>query len=95
MRTYNDIIKELTPDFVMIDAVNNDRMRYQNGKFVFFYNYLSIQGTVCTWLNRDLNVTKYRIKKDEKSKLCDKLKKDYPYLLVDKMMNPYSYFSDQ
>lgn len=95
MRTYSDIIKALTPDFVMIDEVNNDRMRYQNGKFIFFYNYLSIQGTVFTWLNKDLNITKLRIRKEDKNKWCEKLRRDYQYLTVDKMMNPYSYFSDQ
>jgi hypothetical protein len=95
MQTYNDIIDALTPEFIMIDEVSNDRMRYQNGKFILFYNYLSLQGTVCTWLNNDLQVTKYRIKKDEKNYWCDKLRQDFPYLMVDKMMNPYSYFSDQ
>ena len=95
MHTYDDIIKALTPEFVMIDTVSNDRMKYQNGRFIFFYNYLSLQGTVCTWLNKDLHVTKYRIRKDEKNHWCDKLRRDYPYLMVDKMMDPYSYFSDQ
>lgn len=95
MHTYEDIIKALTPEFVMIDTVSNDRMKYQNGRFIFFYNYLSLQGTVCTWLNKDLHVTKYRIRKEEKNRWCDKLRKDYPYLMVDKMMDPYRYFSDQ
>ena len=79
----------------MIDIVRNDRMKYQHGKFLFFYNYLSIQGTICTWLNKDLRVTKYRINKNEKDRWCDKLRKEYPYLMIEKMMNPYSYFSDQ
>lgn len=93
--SFDDIIKALTPDFVMIDIVRNDRMKYQHGKFLFFYNYLSIQGTICTWLNKDLRVTKYRINKNEKDRWCDKLRKEYPYLMIEKMMNPYSYFSDQ
>ena len=95
MLTYDDIIEALTPEFVMIDAETNDRMKYQHGKFILFYNYLSLQGTVCTWLNKDLHVTKYRIRKEEKNRWCDKLRKDYPYLMVDKMMDPYRYFSDQ
>lgn len=95
MKTYSDIIKALTPEFVMIDSETNDRMRYQKGRFLFFYNYLSFQGTIFTWLNKDLHVTKYRIKKDEKNSWCDELRKNCPYLMVDKMMNPYNYFSDQ
>lgn len=95
IHTYNDIIKALTPEFVMIDSENNDRMRYQKGRFIFFYNYLSIQGTICTWLNQDLHVTKYRIKKEDKNKWCELLRNNYPHLMVEKMMNPYSYFSDQ
>lgn len=95
MLTYDNIIEALTPEFVMIDAETNDRMKYQHGKFILFYNYLSLQGTVCTWLNNDLQVTKYRIRKEEKNRWCDKLRRDYPYLMVDKMMDPYRYFSDQ
>ena len=95
MRTYDDIITALTPYFVMIDTESNDRMRYQRGKFIFFYDYLSIKGTVCTWLNKDLKVTKYRIKREEKNKWCEFLREKYPYLSVEKMMNPYNYFSDQ
>lgn len=93
--SYDDFLRALTPEYVMIDTVNNDRMRYQNGRFIFFYNYLSLQGMVCTWLNKDLHVTKYRIRKEEKNKYCDQLREEYPYLMVDKMMNPYNYFSDQ
>ena len=95
MLTYDDIIEALTPEFVMIDVETNDRMKYQHGKFILFYNYLSLQGTVCTWLNNDLQVTKYRIRKEEKNRWCDELRKNYPYLMVDKMMDPYRYFSDQ
>lgn len=36
MRTYDDIIKALKPNFVMIDTASNDRMKYQKGKFIFF-----------------------------------------------------------
>lgn len=94
-KTFADIIEALTPEFVMIDIVTNDRMKYQRGKFIFFYNYLSIQGTVCTWLNNDLRVTKFRIRKEEKNRWCEKIRNEYPYLMIEKMMNPYSYFSDQ
>ena len=94
IHSFDDIIQALTPEFVMIDRVTNDRMRYQKGKYILFNNYLSLQGTVFTWLNKDLSVVKYRIRKEEKEKLCDRLYRDYPFLTVEKMMNPYSYFSD-
>ena len=95
MNTLQDIRDELTPDYVMLDSVCNDRMRYQNGRFVLFYNYFSIQGKVCTWLNKNLRLSKLRVKVSDKPKHCKDLAAKCPHLLMKKMMDPYCFFSDQ
>lgn len=86
------IIKILTPKYKIINSILNDRMRYQHGKFIIFYDYVLVENKIIYWLNKNLKVEKYHIDKNLKDKIYDILNEKFPQFNMDFLMNPYEYF---
>lgn len=91
-RTTKSTIKNLRPKFKIIDKEYNDRMRYQHGRFILFYDYTLVNDRILFNLNRDLDVIHYRILKSSKKGLYKTINNLYPQYSMDYLMEPYDYF---
>lgn len=90
--TIPNIINYLTPDYIIIDQVKNDRMRYQQGKFILFYNYLLVNNNVIYTLNKNFITFKYKVTVSSKKGIKEYLDENYSQYNMDYLMNPYDYF---
>ena len=90
----NDLIKRLTPEFVIVNAPTNDRMKYQKGGFIYFYDYLSINGRVFYDLNPYLQYRELLIRCASKDLIRDYILKKHPYYEYEHLMNPYKHFNE-
>lgn len=90
--TAKSTIKELRPEFVIINKVYNDRMRYQHGEFILFYDYTMLNDRILFNLNSDIDYTQYIILTISKKGLYELLNKKYPQYNMDYLMAPYDYF---
>ena len=93
----NSLIDALTPQYLLIDIPTNDRMRYQSGKFVLFYDCLIVGKKIYVELAKGMNFTRYKLNKNLKQKkegepFLDGLLKEYPEFSFTNMMNPYEWF---
>ncbi|MBQ6783864.1 MAG: FRG domain-containing protein [Acholeplasmatales bacterium] len=88
-----NIIKELKPDYKVISIATNDRMKYQHGKFLVFYNCLIVNGRIFFNLNRDISIEKIQIPKRAKRGFYNFLTKNYNHYNMEYLLNPYLYFS--
>lgn len=88
-----NIIDNLRPKFKIIDTILNDRMRYQHGKFILFYDYVLVNNRILYTLNSNLNVIQYVIQIQSKKNIYKDLNEKYPYYNMDYLMNPYDYFN--
>lgn len=90
--TIKDIIDALTPKYKIIRTQLNDRMRYQHGMFILFYDFVLLD-QIYLFLNDDLRVNKLKILTVSKKNLYKKNNEDYPQYNMDYLMNPYTYFN--
>ena len=81
----------LTPRFQIISSMTNDRMKYQKGCFILFYDYVSVNGNILYELVDEFTYHKHRIRVDEKHIILKKL--DGYYNQSD-LLNPYQIFND-
>lgn len=90
--TLRSTIINLRPKFKIIDKVYNDRMRYQHGRFILFYDYTIFNDRILFHLNPDLNIITYKLEKKHKKSLYKLINKLYPQYNMDYLMAPYDYF---
>ena len=83
--TYENILKCLMPKYIFIDIPTNDRMVGQKGKFVLFYDHVSIKGKMLPAAKNMMNIRKYKINAKEKPKLTT----DWPVLTLSQQTNLY------
>lgn len=81
----------LTPKFKIFDRKTNDRMKYQKGKFVLFYDYVSVRGNVYYMLNNQMILFKHKILASQKDSILSSIGPD---LNNSYLMNPYQIFND-
>lgn len=91
--TIKQIIKHLTPKYAILDNVKNDRMKYQHGKFILFYDYVLVNQQIMFALNKDFKAAKLKISTSKKNKIYKKVNDKYPQYNMDYLMNPYDYFN--
>lgn len=91
---FDDLIKLLTPSYKIIKTQTNDRMKYQKGLFIVFYNYLSVNNEIFYTLNSHLLLKKYIIKKEDKKEMLRMINYKYPEYTSGYLMDPYLYFRD-
>lgn len=71
----------------------NDRMKYQKGVFICFYNCIALKTRICYELNEDIDLNKNIIKTSDK---VDILKGIYNSIKYDQehLLNPYLIFTE-
>lgn len=90
----SDLINRLTPRFVIVNTPTNDRMKYQKGGFIYFYDFLSINGRVFYDLNPYLQYRELLIKCANKDLIRDYILDNYPYYEYEHLMSPYKHFNE-
>lgn len=96
-----EIIKYLTPDIIFIDAPLNDRMKYQQGKFIFFNNFVMLDEVIFYELNNDIQITNYIIEINNKTKVRNNFKEDIrntiltetPQYDMEYLLDPYRWLN--
>ncbi len=102
--TVHSTIEALKPKYVIINKVYNDRMRYQKGKFILFYDYVVISdgsnyefpnGRILFQLVNNINTTAYILPKLDKKKMSDSLSRQYPQYDNEYILKPYRLLEEQ
>ena len=89
--TISKIQNQLRPKFAHFESKTNDRMKYQDGKFILFYDYVAVKGNVYYMLNKQMHLTKRKIRPSKKDKILSAIDGD---LNISYLMNPYQVFND-
>ena len=92
--TFETLIEVLTPKYKILDLPINDRMKYQQGLFIVFYDCISINGEIFYELNKEFKFVNLKIKVSDKDKFLPKIYKDYRFYDPEHLMNPYLYFNE-
>ena len=93
-RSYYSILWWLIPNFAVINIPTNDRMLRQRGKFILFYDYVSVRGKMFLALEDEFYISRTKIAKKQKDSVLKQLNSNFPDLKMSYLMNPYSYFDD-
>jgi hypothetical protein len=98
--TFDHVIELLAPKYVLFDLPTNDRMKYQCGTFVMFYDFLMVNGSVLYNLSSDFHVVKMIVPslnsgKNTKNMIIDEIKTKYPQYEMTYLMDPYAYFTQK
>lgn len=92
--TYENILKCLMPKYIFIDIPTHDRMIRQKGKFVLFYDYVSIKGKMFPITENMMYIHKHKINVEDKPKLLAYIRQKWPDIKNSYLMDPYSIFND-
>lgn len=87
------LVKLMTPKYKIIDIPTNDRMVYQQGAFVCFYDCLCINGYILYELINDINIVKKIIPAHSKKKIIKSIYDERQYD-QEHLLNPYLYFNE-
>lgn len=93
-KSFDNIIKLLTPEFILIDLEQNDRMKVQKGKFVLFYKYVSVNGNVFCSLNDNFHLFKGKMNFSTKTNILNNQLKIREFYKSSYLLNPYQRFED-
>lgn len=87
------LLEQLKPKFKLFDIPVNDRMKYQKGVFLCFYDCIILNSHICYELNNDININKSIINTSDKR---DILRGIYNHRKYDQehLLNPYLYFTE-
>ncbi|MFI3211409.1 MAG: FRG domain-containing protein [Peptostreptococcaceae bacterium] len=92
--TIMDVLNSITPNVIMIDLPTNDRMKYQQGKFVLFDNFVCVNGNIFYELNKNFRITKIKIEKRSKDKIREEIRKNHQPYTITNLLDPYNYFNE-
>ena len=92
--SYSKIVDELVPNFIIIDIPTNDCMIRQRGKFILFYDYVSVGGKMFLVLGNKFSFIRHKILAKDKVALLEWLDKNAPDIKNSYLMNPYAIFND-
>lgn len=90
----DDLLDAMTPKIKVINIPTNDRMLYQQGLFVCFYDCLCLGDYIAYELNPNFVLTKIKIPKRNKRALLDSIYKKHREYDPEHLMNPYLYFNE-
>lgn len=93
-RSIGELVELMTPKFVVINKKTNDRMKYQKGLFVVFYDCLCICDKILYELSPYLSLKKTRIKYSDKKYELKKIYQDHREFTLDYLLNPYKIFNE-
>lgn len=89
-----ELIELLTPQFVVINNKTNDRMKYQKGLFILFYNCLCIGDIILYELSPYLGLNKNVISHKDKANELKKIYQNNREYTMDYLLNPYKIFNE-
>ena len=92
--SYFDLINELRPEYKIITVPTNDRMKYQKGLFLCFYNCLCVNSTIWYELNKDASFLKFIIPRRTKRKMLDSIYKEQRQYDPEHLLDPYLTFKE-
>ena len=93
-KSISELVKLMTPKFVVINNKTNDRMKYQKGLFVLFYDCLCIYDKILYELSPYLSLKKIRIAYSDKNDELKKLYQEHREHTLDYLLNPYKVFNE-
>mgnify|MGYP003290125183 CR=1 FL=1 len=89
-----DFLDDLTPKLAIIDIPTNDRIVYQKGLFVCFYDCLCLKDFIAYELNPDFSFIKLKIAKKNKRSLLNAIYKNNREYDPEHLLNPYLVFNE-
>lgn len=89
-----NIINILTPKYIVFDYSNNDRIKYQKGAFILFYDCLIINNKIFYELNSSICINKEKIENFKKKNLLSKIYKYEREYDQSHLYNPYLIFNE-
>lgn len=89
---FSKLFDMLRPEYVTINVQTNDRMKYQKGAFILFFNYMSINGRIFYELNSELKYREYILPSKHKKNIKKYINKKYKFYSQEFIMSPYKYF---
>ena len=89
-----ELLDRMTPRFKVLDIPTNDRMLYQKGLFICFYNCLCLKDFIAYELCPDLHIAKVCVKKRKKRSILNNIYKNYRQYDPEHLMDPYLYFNE-
>lgn len=90
----DELLNRMTPDYRVFDIPTNDRMLYQKGLFVCFYNCLCLKDFIAYELCPDLFLTKICVGKRKKRQILDGIYRKYRQYDPEHLLDPYLYFKE-
>ena len=88
----SDLLDDLTPKIKIIDVPTNDRMLYQKGLFVCFYDCICLKDFIAYELNPSFVMRKIKIPKRNKRGLLNSIYHNSREYDPEHLMNPYLTF---
>ena len=93
LTSIKDVFEALTPKYKVFQIYTNDRMKYQKGLFICFYDCICLKDIIVYNLIQELKIMEFIIPVKHKNKILNKINshKRYDY---NHLMNPYLFFQD-
>ena len=88
------IVKLLVPSICFIDLPTNDRMKYQKGLFLCFYNCIVLGGHIYYELSNNFKMIKLIIKPEDKDNILDEIRRETPEYDSNHILDPYQIFRE-
>lgn len=92
--TINKLLDELTPKIIVFDIPTNDRMLYQKGLFVCFYDCICLKDFIAYELNNSFIWKKIKIPKRNKRSIIKNIYKSKREFDPEHLMDPYLIFKE-
>ncbi len=89
-----NIIDILTPKYRIFDYSNNDRIKYQKGAFIFFYDCLILDNKIFYELNDKIKIEKDKIENSKKKAEISKIYKTERGYDQAHLYDPYLIFNE-
>ena len=89
-----ELYKLLTPDYKIITCATNDRMYYQAGVFICFYNCICLKDKMFYELIPDISIQKGIIPRNVKRRILGDIYTNHRARDPEHLMNPYLLFNE-
>ena len=89
----DDLLERFRPKYKLFDIPVNDRMKYQKGVFICFYDCIALKTRICYELNSDIDLYKSLIKTADKKDILKGIYKNRKYD-QEHLLDPYLFFTE-
>lgn len=92
--TFTDLLDAMTPKYKIIDIPTNDRMIYQKGLFICFYDFLCLNDYIAYELCSSLQLKKLKIAVADKRNILNSIYEKNRKYDPEHLMDPYLIFKE-